>query len=91
MMKSLILGITAAGALVSLAAPVHAHFATPMPLPEGTRLNIVAMGESRQTPDLVGINAGVVTEAATASAALADNNRRMEAVFRALDAAGIAD
>ena len=58
---------------------------------EGTRLDVVATGEVTRVPDLVVINAGVVTEAPTAQAALADNNRRMRAVFDALRAAGIAE
>jgi len=57
---------------------------------EGTRLDIVATGESRRVPDVAEINAGVATEAATAQAALADNNARMRTIFAALDRAGIA-
>ncbi len=58
---------------------------------DGTRLDIVATGETRRTPDMAVIGAGVVTEAPTAGAAIADNNRRMAAVMRALDDAGIAE
>lgn len=58
---------------------------------EGTRLDIAATGEVARVPDLVVINAGVVTQAPTAQQALADNNRRMRSVFAALEAAGIAE
>ncbi|MFN2260113.1 MAG: SIMPL domain-containing protein [Parasphingopyxis sp.] len=58
---------------------------------EGTRLDIVATGQVTRVPDLVVINAGVVTEAATAQAALSENNRRMRSVLDALEAAGIAE
>lgn len=90
-MRKTILTLAAACSAVSLAPAALAQNVTPLPLLEGTRLDIVATGESRQVPDIAVITAGVVTEAQTASAALADNNRRMQAVFRALDAAGIAE
>ena len=57
----------------------------------GTRLDVVATGEASRVPDLARISAGVVAVAPTASAALAENGRRMAAVRAALRAAGIAD
>ena len=90
-MRNMIFAFAAAGLAVSFSSATGAQTATyPTPF-EGTRLDIVATGESRQTPDIAVINAGVVTQAPTASAALADNNRRMQAIFRALDGAGIAE
>lgn len=58
---------------------------------EGTRLEIVATGESSQVPDLVVINAGVVTQAPTAQAAITQNAQQMRSVLAALRSAGIAE
>jgi uncharacterized protein len=91
MMRNMVFALAVACSTMSIASAAGAQLATPVPVLEGTRLDIVATGESRQVPDIAVINAGVVTEAPSASAALADNNRRMQAVFRALDAAGIAE
>ncbi|RED17638.1 hypothetical protein DFR46_2689 [Parasphingopyxis lamellibrachiae] len=88
-MKNMALLLAAACSTVSIGSTASAQIVTPAPVIEGTRLNIVAIGESRQVPDIAVINAGVVTEAPSATAALSDNSRRMQAVFRALDAAGI--
>ena len=88
-MRNTILTLVAACSIVSFAPAAGAQTAGPVAVMEGTRLDIVATGESRQVPDIAVINAGVVTQAPSASAALADNNRQMQAVFRALDAAGI--
>ncbi len=57
----------------------------------GTRLDISATGSVSRVPDLAIISAGVVTKAATASRAIADNAARMERVRAALKRAGIAD
>jgi hypothetical protein len=57
----------------------------------GTRLDVGATGEVDRVPDLARINAGVVAVAPTATAALAENERRMIAVRAALRRAGIAD
>ena len=66
-----------------------------VPLPvatlAGTRLDIVATGEVARTPDIAVISAGVVTQAATASAALAENAARMAATIAAVRRAGVAD
>jgi len=58
---------------------------------EGTRLDVVATGEVTRVPDIARINAGVVTQAPTATAAIEQNARRMTAVRAALRRAGIAD
>ena len=57
----------------------------------GTRLDISATGEATRVPDIAIITAGVVTRAATARAALAENATQMERVRVALKRAGIAD
>ena len=57
----------------------------------GTRLDIVATGEVTRVPDIAVISAGVVTKAATATAAIGDNADRMARVRAALRRAGIAD
>ncbi|HEY0270375.1 MAG TPA: SIMPL domain-containing protein [Sphingomonas sp.] len=61
------------------------------PAPAGTRLAIAATGEVTRQPDVATLGAGVVTQAASAAAALADNARRMAAATAALRRAGIAD
>lgn len=57
----------------------------------GTRLDVVAVGEVTRVPDIARINAGVVTQSPTASAAIEANARRMASVRAALKRAGIAD
>lgn len=81
--STLALGLAAAVPAVASAQPA------PPPL-AGTRLDIVAEGEVVGKPDIAEINAGVVSQAATASAAMSDNARRMTAVVAALRKAGVA-
>lgn len=64
---------------------------TPVPVISGTRLDIVAEGDVVRTPDIATISAGVVTQAATAGAAMNDNAQRMSAAIAALKKAGVAD
>jgi hypothetical protein len=54
-------------------------------------LTISADGKSIRTPDLAVFNAGVTTQAKTASAALTENAARMNAVIAALKTSGIAE
>lgn len=54
-------------------------------------LTVTAEGRSTRTPDLAVFSAGVTTQAPTASAALAENAARMNAVIAALRKAGIAE
>src|SRR3569833_2214334 len=84
--------------LAAFAALVSAPVASALSQPAvsagtiaGTRLDVVATGEVSRVPDTASISAGVVTTAATASAALDENARRMAAVRAALVRAGIAD
>lgn len=60
------------------------------PRVEGTRLDIVATGEARRTPDVASVSAGVVTQAANAGKAMADNAERMSTTIDALKKAGVA-
>ena len=73
-----------------LAVPAAAQTAVVQPL-AGTRLDVVALGEVTRVPDIVRINAGVVTQAPSAVEAIRQNAQRMESVRAALRRAGIAD
>jgi len=73
----------------SLASPLVAQ--APAPTLAGTRLDILATGEVSRVPDIARINAGVVTQAQTATAAIAQNAEQMASVRAALRSAGIAD
>lgn len=50
---------------------------------------VTGQGEATAVPDQAQISAGVITQAKTASAALAENTRAMNSVFAALKRAGI--
>ncbi len=54
-------------------------------------LNLTATAEVQAAPDIAGIGAGVVTQAAEAQAALAANSEKMVRVIAALKKAGVAD
>src|SRR3546814_13789562 len=56
----------------------------------GTRLDVSAEGEVRRVPDIAMVSAGVMTQAATASAAMKANARRMTAVIAGLGKEGVA-
>ena len=80
-------------AIAAAAAPAMAS-AQSMPapiLPDGTILDVSAEGRTTRVPDIATIRAGVVTQGATAAAALADNAARMTKVFASLKKAGIAE
>ena len=80
----------AAFALLALPAAAAAQPASVQAI-DGTRLDIVAVGEVTRVPDVARINAGVISQAATASEAIRLNSARMAAVREALRRAGIAD
>lgn len=87
------LALSLAGSLAGVAAlPAAAQVALPMAtvVPDGTVLDVAATGRVSRTPDLATITAGVVTQAPVAAAALADNAKAMDAVVKALKAAGTA-
>lgn len=77
-----------APALLGAAGPALAQ-TTPI-LPDGTILDITAEGRTARVPDVATIRAGVVTQGATAAAALSDNAGRMARVLAALKKAGVA-
>jgi uncharacterized protein len=52
-------------------------------------LNINVSADSKRTPDIATISAGVVTQARTANAAMAENRRKMSAAMAEIRAAGI--
>ncbi|HXH52385.1 MAG TPA: SIMPL domain-containing protein [Sphingomicrobium sp.] len=79
--------------LAALAVPAVAQQTSPTVAlgPNSTLLNITADGRSHRAPDIAMFSAGVVTQATTASQAMTENSRRMDAVVAALRRAGIAD
>jgi uncharacterized protein len=81
MLKTLALGALAV--LVLGAPPAAADEEAPR------RLVVNGTGEASARPDIAVISAGVVVQADTASAALADNTRAMSAVLEQLRASGL--
>ena len=88
MIRSMMLG---PGLLAAAAAGPLAAQELPVQTVSGTRLEVVATGEVTRIPDVASISAGVVTQAPTATAAIAQNAQQMAAVRAALRRAGIAD
>jgi uncharacterized protein YggE len=81
-----------AGALALAATPLAAQVQSlPVQPINGTVLDVTAQGETRRTPDIATISAGVVTQAADAATAMRENAGRMERVIAALKRAGVAD
>ena len=83
---------TAALAATVGASPARAQTQSVEPLipAAGTVLDVSAEGRTSRVPDVATIRAGVVSQAPTAAAALADNARRMTRVLAALRKAGVA-
>ncbi len=77
-------------AAIPLALPCQAQTAPASPI-SGTRLDVVATGEVNRAPDIVRINAGVQTQAPSASEAIRRNAEQMRAIRAALRQAGIAE
>lgn len=74
-------------ALSALAAPAHAQKADAR---EGARLiSVVGEGVVHAAPDMATIEAGVVSEAATAGEALAANSEAMQRILDALKSGGL--
>lgn len=88
MIRSFLAATLMAAAVIPAAAPAVAQQTTGQPV-AGTRLDVVATGEVTRVPDIVRINAGVVTQAQTAGEAIRQNATRMAAVRAALTRAGI--
>ena len=70
------------------AASVHAETTSP-PQPAARTVTATGSGEVSVRPDLASIGAGVVTEASSATQALAANSQAMTSVFKGLDEIGI--
>jgi len=89
------LALFAAGALAGTTLAPAAFAQDSMPVPPiaagHTLLTVTAEGSSTREPDMAVFNAGVTTQGATASEALARNSTQMTAVFAALKRAGIAE
>lgn len=85
--------LVGAVALAALGTPAMAQVTSPVPtIAAGhTLLTVSAEGSSTSQPDMALFNAGVTTQGATASAALAENSTKMTRVIAALRRAGIAD
>ena len=88
-MKALLLASLCLGAL-TLPAAVQAQGPVVQTI-NGTRLDLSVTGEVSRVPDIANISAGVVTRAASATAAISQNAVRMERVRAALKRAGIED
>ncbi|MEN2747736.1 SIMPL domain-containing protein [Sphingomonas sp. T9W2] len=81
-------------AAIGTALPATAQQAVPTSAPvltDGTLLDVSATGKATRVPDIATIRSGVVSQAATAAAALSDNAQRMTRVVAALRRAGVAD
>ncbi|MGE3303146.1 MAG: SIMPL domain-containing protein [Hyphomonadaceae bacterium] len=80
-------------AALAIATPAIAQSPDKPPMHrfDGTLLTVNAEGETQVAPDIATINIGVVTDGATAAAAVADNSTKMTAVVAALKKAGVAD
>ena len=89
-MKKLLIAALMLGA-ATVPSAASAQQATINQTIAGTRLDISAVGEVTRVPDIAVVSAGVVSRAATASAALQDSATRMDRVISALKRAGIAD
>ena len=90
MSKTMLALMIGAATLAAVPAAAQETVAVARPI-AGTRLDVSATGSVSRVPDLAIISAGVMTKAATASRAIADNAARMERVRAALKRAGIAD
>ena len=82
--------VFAAAALAPMAQANAQLPGPPPPMIDGTLLDVVAEGRTTRVPDIATISAGVVSQAPTAAAALADNAQRMNRVLVALKKAGVA-
>jgi uncharacterized protein len=84
---TLALGLAAVPPNASAQVPVSA---APVMI-DGALLTVTADGETKLAPDLATINIGVVTQGASAEAALSANTTKMNAVVAAIKRAGVAD
>lgn len=87
---AMVMAATLAGAPAA-AQQGAAQTVEPLVPASGAVLEVSAEGRTTRVPDLATIRAGVVSQAATAAAALSDNAQRMARVLTALKRAGVAD
>src|SRR3569623_2901158 len=85
-MRSILIAVALAA--VPLAGPVAAQAVSPI-LPDGTLLDVAAEGRTPRVPDVATLRSGVVSQGATAAAALADTAARMARVLAAEKRAGV--
>ncbi len=83
--------IAFAGLVVAAAPALAQPQALPVQPISGTVLDVSAEGQSKRTPDVATVSAGVVSQAADAATAMRDNAARMERVIAALKRADILD
>lgn len=91
MTKAPIAAALAALTLAPTALAAQTTVSVPFPVLQGTRLDIVATGETKRVPDVAVISAGVVTQATDAAGAMRENAQRMSGVVAALRKAGVAE
>jgi uncharacterized protein len=90
--KAAIAALLLAASAVPLAASAQTASERPaMHGIEGAVLSVSAEGRVESAPDMATVSLGVVTEGATASAAMTENARRMNALTQALRRAGVAE
>ncbi|MCC2977186.1 SIMPL domain-containing protein [Sphingomonas sp. PL-96] len=85
-----VLALTTSAAGVAVPAAAQQAGASAPVLLDATLLDVVAEGKATRIPDVATLRAGVVTQAATAAAALQENAARMTRVVAALRKAGVA-
>lgn len=90
-MKSLKFAFAPLSLALAFPGLAAAQSAQPVIAPASSLLSLNAQGSSTRTPDLAVFSAGVVTQGATASEALAANAAAMNRVMATLRKAGIAD
>ena len=83
--------LTVAAALLAAVPAAAQQVVPPSAVVTGTRLDIVAIGEVNRVPDTVRINAGVMTQAQTATEAIRLAAGRMDSIRAALRRAGVED
>jgi uncharacterized protein YggE len=88
MMAAALLGVEAQPAAAQMTAPMGASGAM---MAEGAMLTVNAEGKTKIAPDIATINIGVVTQGATADAAVSANTAKMNAVLAAIKKQGVAD
>lgn len=87
------MSLATAGAMLPAAPALAQQVALPAPAlePGHSLLSINGTAQSDASPDVALFSAGVTTHAASATEALAENSRRMDAVIASLKRAGIAE